>query len=202
MALIKCSECGREVSAKAASCPACGNPIAAQSASSAGRQVPPTKLRPKHTAAEWAISWGLSALIVVLAFMLNPSEADHRAKLRAAIETRHPITQLFGISQLGTLDVKYENFGFMSLTTRASRNVTLGMYGYVYVFNPRAALRERAASTAAQTEPLRGLTSSKRTAFSPAAEPEHLAQIKHTCPPGSVLQSPASRSGFPASPRG
>ena len=27
MALIKCSECGREVSDKAISCPACGNPI-------------------------------------------------------------------------------------------------------------------------------------------------------------------------------
>ena len=28
MALIKCSECGKDVSDKAASCPGCGNPIA------------------------------------------------------------------------------------------------------------------------------------------------------------------------------
>lgn len=27
MALIKCSECGREISDKATACPACGNPI-------------------------------------------------------------------------------------------------------------------------------------------------------------------------------
>lgn len=31
MALIKCSECGNEVSDKAASCPKCGNPVAATS---------------------------------------------------------------------------------------------------------------------------------------------------------------------------
>jgi zinc-ribbon domain len=29
MALIKCAECGKEVSDKAVSCPACGNPLAA-----------------------------------------------------------------------------------------------------------------------------------------------------------------------------
>lgn len=29
MALIKCSECGKEVSSNAANCPNCGNPIAA-----------------------------------------------------------------------------------------------------------------------------------------------------------------------------
>ena len=32
MALIQCSECGRDVSSRALTCPACGNPIAAQSA--------------------------------------------------------------------------------------------------------------------------------------------------------------------------
>ncbi len=29
MALVKCDECGREVSSKAATCPQCGNPIVA-----------------------------------------------------------------------------------------------------------------------------------------------------------------------------
>lgn len=35
MALIQCSECGREVSDKAAACPGCGAPIAAPAASPA-----------------------------------------------------------------------------------------------------------------------------------------------------------------------
>lgn len=30
MALIKCSECGKEISDKAEACPACGNPLQAQ----------------------------------------------------------------------------------------------------------------------------------------------------------------------------
>lgn len=34
MALTKCSECGREVSSKAASCPSCGAPISGMSVAS------------------------------------------------------------------------------------------------------------------------------------------------------------------------
>ena len=33
MAMIKCPECGKDVSSKAAACPACGNPIAKKSVS-------------------------------------------------------------------------------------------------------------------------------------------------------------------------
>lgn len=132
MALIKCSECGREVSERAVACPACGNPITSHQKVAARA----TTGKRQHTSTEWAISWGLTALIIGLAFALNPSEAQHRAKLRAAVEAKEPISQLFGISALVTLDVKYQSFGFMSLTTRGSRNVTLGMYGYVHVFDP------------------------------------------------------------------
>ena len=136
MALIKCSECGREVSNKATSCPACGNPIAASLESAPQIQMLNAEPRGKHTAAQWATSWGLSALIVALAFFLNPTEVAHRAKLRVAIEAEHPILKVFGASQLATLDVKYQSFGFMSLTTRNKRTVTLGLYGLVYVVNP------------------------------------------------------------------
>jgi uncharacterized OB-fold protein len=37
MALIKCSECGKEVSEKAAACPSCGNPISASNSSEVQR---------------------------------------------------------------------------------------------------------------------------------------------------------------------
>jgi DNA-directed RNA polymerase subunit RPC12/RpoP len=38
MALIKCSECGKEVSPKATSCPGCGNPIAMKSGPFGGHE--------------------------------------------------------------------------------------------------------------------------------------------------------------------
>lgn len=41
MALVKCSECGREVSDKAAACPQCGAPVAARAASPAPPPAPP-----------------------------------------------------------------------------------------------------------------------------------------------------------------
>lgn len=134
MALIKCSECGREVSDKAAACPACGNPIS--TASLAVVESSPSGSQKSYTATEWAISWGLTALILILAFVLNPSEEQHRAKIREAVEQQHPISKYFGLSQLAALDVRYQSFGFMSLTTRGGRNITLGMYGYVHLFNP------------------------------------------------------------------
>lgn len=38
MAMIKCQECGKEVSSKASSCPACGNPINAKSGPFGGHE--------------------------------------------------------------------------------------------------------------------------------------------------------------------
>jgi uncharacterized membrane protein YvbJ len=38
MAMIKCPECGKEVSSKAVSCPACGNPINAKSGPFGGHE--------------------------------------------------------------------------------------------------------------------------------------------------------------------
>jgi len=43
MSLIKCSECGKEVSSQAVSCPSCGNPIAAKKPTEASEPIEPAK---------------------------------------------------------------------------------------------------------------------------------------------------------------
>ncbi len=133
MALINCSECGRDVSAKALACPGCGHPIS----SSAPDQVLQTgadqKAQRQHTSAEWAIAWLLAAMIPILALVLNPSEAQHHAKIKATVEARHPATSVFGLSQLATIDSKYESYGLVSFTSNRAGIVSVGLYGYVHV---------------------------------------------------------------------
>lgn len=53
MALIKCSECGKQVSSKAATCPGCGAPIAGTS----------SHARATRTGARWE-GWGFILIIV------------------------------------------------------------------------------------------------------------------------------------------
>lgn len=58
MALIKCSECGKEVSDKAATCPNCGNPIVAN----------PTEANPitiQQTRKKWKF-WLAVAVVIII----------------------------------------------------------------------------------------------------------------------------------------
>ena len=71
MALIKCSECGKEVSEKAANCPHCGNPIAGNKVELVTNQ--PIKVEPELTSKGWKqwrlISWGGTILgLIILIF--------------------------------------------------------------------------------------------------------------------------------------
>ena len=59
MALVKCNECGREMSDKAASCPGCGAPTAAEKVSTAS--APKTKR--KTSPVTWAV---VAALVLGL----------------------------------------------------------------------------------------------------------------------------------------
>lgn len=113
MAIIKCSECGRDVSDKAFSCPACGNPINTKSSGDGIAQSTVTHDAPKNaspTVAEQLVSWGLAGVFVAAGFVFNPSEAAHKAKIRAAIEAKHPVAGFLGLSRIATLDVKYESY--------------------------------------------------------------------------------------------
>ena len=63
MALIKCPECGKDISNKAIVCPNCGNPISGEAISSENIRNSVTKRKPLY----WVI---LAILLLIIAFIL------------------------------------------------------------------------------------------------------------------------------------
>jgi hypothetical protein len=66
MAIIKCSECGRAVSDRAAACVGCGAPIAPPPSPSAFNLVPQPSITPPLTSGQLRWRLALAALTLVL----------------------------------------------------------------------------------------------------------------------------------------
>jgi predicted nucleic-acid-binding Zn-ribbon protein len=67
MALIKCSECGYEVSDKATACPKCGNPVAtARDVAATGRPLTTTQATAKRFKGQQLLAAGLCAVGIIL----------------------------------------------------------------------------------------------------------------------------------------
>jgi len=64
MALISCSECGKEVSDKAASCPNCGAPIAGEPSVSLNSQ---SHAKVTRTGAKWE---GMGFILIVIGLIM------------------------------------------------------------------------------------------------------------------------------------
>lgn len=62
MALIKCDECGKDISEKAEICPSCGNPIKAKES-----QI--NKVEIEQTNKKWKKTGCLSVVIAIIALM-------------------------------------------------------------------------------------------------------------------------------------
>ena len=78
MALIKCLECGRDISDKAPTCPNCGNPINGSSVKISSFPGQPLKIEPELTSKTWKkvklVAWG----IIVSAFFIGPAIGSPR----------------------------------------------------------------------------------------------------------------------------
>jgi len=73
MALIKCMECGREVSSKAVTCPQCGNPIAgAEDVGATGVPLTTTQTTAKKFKALMLWATAACSFGVVLIVVLDP----------------------------------------------------------------------------------------------------------------------------------
>ena len=137
MALMKCPECSREISDKAAACPSCGHPMAVQTSGALiSRAESQEVVTSKPSVLATIVNWGLTGAVVALAFTLNPSEEQHRAKIRRAIAENQPIASLFGAAHLAALEVKYHSYGFFSYTERGNKQTTLGLFGIVFIYSP------------------------------------------------------------------
>lgn len=80
--------------------------------------------------------WGIFILILlVIAFLSNPSFDSHKEELEKKYIEKNPITGYFGVGKLLTNLVQYHNKTFYSYTTENFKNnkVSLGIFGTVWV---------------------------------------------------------------------
>ena len=78
----------------------------------------------------------VAGAVVALAFLLNPSPEQHRAKIKEAIAERSPIAGVLGIGALTAFASTYHPLGVASYTTANDRTISVGAFGMVFVLQP------------------------------------------------------------------
>jgi hypothetical protein len=72
------------------------------------------------------------ALLLAVAFVLNPSADRHRAAIKEAVAERSPVAGALGIGALTAFTSTYHSWGIFSYTTN-ERTISVGALGVVYV---------------------------------------------------------------------
>lgn len=81
------------------------------------------------------ISLSTAALVLALAFVLNPTAQRHRDAIRAAVNDRSPVAGALGVGALTAFTSTYESWGVCSFTTVNGRTISIGAFGIVHVRN-------------------------------------------------------------------
>jgi TRAP-type C4-dicarboxylate transport system permease small subunit len=79
------------------------------------------------------------AVLVVAAFVLNPSSEQHRRKIREAVADRSPIAGALGLGAAAAFVSTYHPLGLASYTTINGRTVSVGAFATVWVLTPSPA---------------------------------------------------------------
>jgi hypothetical protein len=74
-----------------------------------------------------------AALVLALAFVLNPSAQKHREAIRAAVKDRSPLAGALGVGALTAFTSTYQSWGVCSFTTVNDRTISIGAFGLVHV---------------------------------------------------------------------
>ncbi|MGH6637424.1 MAG: hypothetical protein ACREBY_02335 [Polaromonas sp.] len=82
------------------------------------------------------VSAVVAVVVLVLAFVLNPSPEQHRAKIKEVIAERSPISGALGIGALTAFASTYHPLGVASYTTVNDRTISVGAFGMVFVMQP------------------------------------------------------------------
>lgn len=75
----------------------------------------------------------VTAGVIALAFVLNPSPEKHREKIKEVIAERSQVERLLGIGVLTSFVSKYHSLGLASYTTVDEKLTSVGAFGMVYV---------------------------------------------------------------------
>lgn len=84
------------------------------------------------------VSAVVTGLVVALAFVLNPSPEQHRARIKEAIAERSPLAGVLGLGAITAFVSTYHPLGVASYTTVDDRTVSIGVFGMVFVLQPAA----------------------------------------------------------------
>ena len=75
----------------------------------------------------------VTAGVIALAFVLNPSPERHREKIKEVIAERSQVERILGIGVLTSFVSKYHSLGLASYTTVDEKITSVGAFGMVYV---------------------------------------------------------------------
>ena len=80
-----------------------------------------------------ALTLGIPAASLLLAFLLNPSPERHREKIKDTMGQRSPVARVLGVGSLAAFASNYHSLGLASYTTAGDRTLSVGAFGLVYV---------------------------------------------------------------------
>lgn len=81
------------------------------------------------------VSAVVTAAVIGVAFLLNPSPDQHREKIKAAIAERSPVAGVLGLGALAAFTSTYHPLGVASYTTVNGRTASFGVLGMVFVMD-------------------------------------------------------------------
>ena len=73
------------------------------------------------------------AILLVLAFVLNPSPEKHRARIKESIGERSPLAGALGLGALAAFVSSYHSLGVASYTEVNGKTASIGAFGMVFV---------------------------------------------------------------------
>jgi len=126
MALLNCTECGRQISERASKCPGCGNPNEPRRGYADS---------PEDPLPSWIGKFLIVLAVFVVGCFLNPSAQAHQTKIRAVFSEQHPIASAFGVGYFASSIVSYHQtaIGLASYTEIDNKIATIGFFGMVFV---------------------------------------------------------------------
>lgn len=77
----------------------------------------------------------IALLLLVLAFALNPSPEQHRAKIKAEVSNRSPLAGALGLGALQAFVSSYHSLGVLSYTKMGDKTLSFGVFGMVFVLD-------------------------------------------------------------------
>lgn len=77
----------------------------------------------------------VALLLLVLAFALNPSPEQHRAKIKAEVSNRSLLAGALGLGALQAFVSSYHSLGVLSYTKMGDKTLSFGVFGMVFVLD-------------------------------------------------------------------